>query len=254
MIILYIILHITMPNTDNCIDIHSVNELRNILKTYSKRENDFDTCLNTNYAYIYYLSSGQIVMIPNENSERSNGLIFQNKKCLDECIKKDEFPLENEKKTLQEFFQADILNLTDSIDGIKNYLTELITNTSSQDLLLNSDLSRLLMELKLKIQKKELSKRDTFRSYLLLGEYVRSMYGGKWILLKRYGTFNPYYTPAILFNDNAVLPFWDYLNTYFQASISDPKTFANLPYIKNPVLKLNNPFFKNNYKGYIILN
>ena len=77
---------------------------------------------------------------------------------------------------------------------------------------------------------------------------------GNWILLKKYGTFNPYYTPGILYPDHSIIVLSDILDLYFDNSSITSDNFVKLPFIKEPKLKLGNNFFEQKYPEYKILN
>jgi|HubBroStandDraft_1064217.scaffolds.fasta_scaffold22026_2 hypothetical protein len=111
------------------------------------------------------------------------------------------------------------------------------------------DLSALLMSLRAQ----ELSKQDLFYAALILGEYVRRVNRGQWMILKKYGTYNPYYAPAIVYFSERIFLLWDYLETFFGSSSVSPEHYAALPYVEEPGLLLNNGFFKNNFWDYIRL-
>lgn len=237
--------------TNQCYKILTVKELEAQLKLNSIKELEFDTCLKTNNCFAYYLKSGEVILLPNNSSELSKGILFENKNCFLDCVEKDSFPIENESKTIEEKYSTDINTVNRGINEMVNYLFSKLVPDKNVDFIDASSLSQILQEAKIK--RKRLSEREVLYSALALGEYVRRLNNGKWILLKQYGTFNPYYVPAIIYPDNSILPFWNYLNSYFKDTNTTPEVFANLPYIKNPVLKIESEFFKNNYFGYTIL-
>lgn len=234
-----------------CYSINSVAEIENILKKESKGLFDFDTTLKTNHAFVYYLLSGQVVLLPGSLQEDKKGLVFENKACYNKFLELDHFPISNDDGTIEEEFQPDILNVKEKIPGIVESLSSETSLVNHIENYSDETLSVLLKELKSKWN--TLSRKDRFYSCLVLGEFLRQNNNGKWILLKRYGTFNPYYTPAIIYPNDSVLLFWDYLSSYFQNKSISPKAFADLPYIQNPKLAISSPFLKNKFIEYKIL-
>jgi hypothetical protein len=143
-------------------------------------------------------------------------------------------PVENKSDDPVQTNQHYILHLDKEIDGIIKAMR---------------DLSALLMSLRAQ----ELSKQDLFYAALILGENVRRVNRGQWMILKKYGTYNPYYVPAIVYSSERIFLLWDYLETFFGSSSVSPEHYAALPYVEEPGLLLNNGFFKNNFWGYIRL-
>jgi hypothetical protein len=234
-----------------CYSINSVAEIENILKKESKGLFDFDTTLKTNHAFVYYLLSGQVVLLPGSLHEDKKGLVFENKACYRKFLELDHFPIANDDDTIEEEFQPDILSLKENIPSIVVRLSRGTSLVNHFENYSNESISVLLNELKSKWN--TLSRKDRFYSCLVLGEFLRQNNNGKWILLKRYGTFNPFYTPAIIYPNESVLLFWDYLSSYFQNKSISPKAFADLPYIQNPKHAISSPFLKNKFIEYKIL-
>jgi hypothetical protein len=237
--------------TQKCYKIELVYDLENLLKKNSKSVMKYDSILETNKAYLYFLKSGEVILIPNSFKQSSKGILFYNQECLKECIKQDFFPLDNEKPRIEELHQDEILQINIEINSIVHKLCKLTNCESFKNNNDSSTLANLLK--KVKNVKSKISKTDLFYSALALGEYLRIVNKGRWILLKKYGTFNPYYVPAILYEDNSIVLFWDFLLTFFESSTITPEIYCNLPYIKHPSLKLGNYFFKNNFHNYKIL-
>lgn len=227
-----------------CYKVLPISELQLYVQKNSKE--DSDDQLKTNYALVYYLKSGEVVLMPGSHSERGKGLLFKDVNCFKNFEKMDSFPIENEKKVLEEKYQSTILSLNTKIPEILSNLTKLVNDNQKED-----SIPSLLEKSKKKVYKKD--EKVNIYSGLLLGEYIRRTYNGKWILLKIYGTFNPYYTPAILYPDNSVLLLRNKLKTYFENQSITLDTFINLDFIKDPGLKFGGTFFKNNYSGYILL-
>lgn len=228
----------------------SILELKELLNSDEISLKKFDSQLSTNNAYVYYLSSGKVILLPNIYTNKSQGLLLQNKETLKNLINKDSFPIENENKTVEEKYKNDIESLG---SNISNLIHSMMLKNGLSDYKPDHEISTLSLLLKqLKQKRKKLSEKELFNAALALGEYTREVNGGKWIILKKYGTFNPYYTPAIIYPNQAILLFWDFLQSYFDDSNTTPEIFAALPYIKKPGLTLDGHFFNNNFYGYKI--
>jgi hypothetical protein len=211
---------------------------------------NYDTCLATNNCFVYYLDSGQVVILPNNYLDNgANGILFENKRCFNDCIENDSFPIQNEKMAIEEKYKDEIIHIDKTIDSIIGLLTAKFTPRQKEFKPTNQVLGKLLRVLK----QKKLTEKELVYAALTLGEYVRRANGGKWILLKKYGTFNPYYIPAIIYPNNNIFLLWDFLRSYFKNSSITPEIFSTLPFVKNPGLELEGVFFKNNFFGYKII-
>jgi hypothetical protein len=212
---------------------------------------DFDLQLKTNLAAVYYLKTGQVVMLAGDLSDFSKGILFDNKECFSDFVAEDHFPINNNRPVIEEAYQEYVLAIDNKMESIVGHLSDLTGVKVNSAIKQATSLSELLIELR--ARSKKLSRKDWFLSALLLGEYVRRERKASWIILKRYGTFNPYYTPAILNPNGTVVLFWDYLKSFFDIPGDSPEQYCNLPWIKDSQLKVDGGFIKNNFKGYKIL-
>jgi hypothetical protein len=176
------------------------------------------------------------------------GIIFKDKKELEKCVEADHFPVENKTNDPVETNQHYIQHLDKEIDGIIKAMRDRVAADHNQKQN-DHDLPALLLSLRAQ----QLSKQDLFFAALILGEYVRRVNHGQWMILKKYGTYNPYYVPAIVYSSDRIFLLWDYLVTFFRSSSVTPEHYAALPYVEEPGLLLNNGFFKNNFWGCIRL-
>lgn len=223
-----------------------VPDLKARLEHESKgRVMNFDVQLKHSNALVYFLKSGEVILLPNSLSDRSTGLLFENKKIYEMYLSLESFPIQNEYMAFEELFQNEILNLGSNIKEVIHYLDSLDTDRSYE----GSSLENILTSLKLRVKKVTSDKEIMFRS-LILGEFIKSKVGGEWILLKQYGSFNPYYTPAILKNDGLIIELMLVVDFYFTESDFSLSSLLKLPYIKEPVLKINSEIFDRTYAGY----
>jgi hypothetical protein len=154
--------------------------------------NDCNRQLPTNHAYVYYLDNGEVLVFPNGYLPKAEGLLLENKAILDEMLENDRFPIENPEKTIFEY-ERDALFTLPNIAYFKNHLDEKLN--------INEILDKTTIQkyyagvLKWSKSKKALPL-DFVALCVLFGELVRQEKGGQWVLLKRYGVFNPYFIPV----------------------------------------------------------
>ncbi|MDE1192511.1 MAG: hypothetical protein PW786_10275 [Arachidicoccus sp.] len=195
----------------------------------------FDFYLSTNLCFVYCLKSGEVVLLPNERADTSKGILFSEKKYFDECVENDSFPIENEGKGMQQRYQDEIKTINTQTDKMFYELSSKLSPKEILDVNNISSLSKLLDLTKKKWKK--LTTQEQFYATLLLGEYVRRTYKGRWLLIKKYGTFNPYYEPTILYPDSSIFELGRYLNLYFNHSVT-PEIYVTLPLIADQGMKL----------------
>jgi len=100
--------------------------------------------------------------------------------------------------------------------NINSYLQE-AANLVGYDLA-RGNLKDLLMQLR-KHNQKKYKEKDYFFSVLALGEYIRTVKNGKWTILKRYRTFNPYYTPAVTLPSGREIILRDKMKLFFNSQM-----------------------------------
>ncbi len=221
-----------------------VSDLRNILKENSLNRQDFDFCLKTNGCFVYTLKSGELIVIPNDTVHNTKGLLISNKENYQRCIDSDHFPIESEKKRIEEKYAEEIGSINKRADKIIEELKLKFIPSQNSKKIDRESLSELLLIVRENL--KRLSEKDKVYSVLALGEYLREKNNGKWVLIKYYGAFNPYFQPAVVYPDSSVVTIWTSAGTYLRNSVMTPEDFSNLPYIKSPAGKLNRNFL--NYK------
>jgi len=78
-----------------------------------------DNYVKTNGCSLYYLSSGEVVLLPGDYSDMElKGIIFNDKKELEKCLEADRFPVENKTNDPVETNQHYIRHLDEEIGGI----------------------------------------------------------------------------------------------------------------------------------------
>lgn len=240
----YIILALIMNL--NCYKIQTVSELKHILHNESRDILRFDLQLKDNLAFIYYLKTGHVIMLPNNLLDNEKGILFDSKSCFEKYLQKDSFPIENQEIQIEENFQEEILEVNLRIDSIVAYFVKKYDHESQLTL------SDILLKVRNDEKQKRVDSKETLYSGLLLGEFVRRAVDGKWILLKKYGTFNPYYTPGIIYPDGSILILREKLDLFFESDSILPEGFLKWPGIRNPSLKFESRVFKSRYPYYQI--
>jgi hypothetical protein len=160
-------------------------------------------------------------------------------------LKEDHFPIENDDPSVDEKFQNEITNLNTQIPQVVEYLKETFN-------IVESDYIEILKRINLNTNQREVLKKKMYASFLL-GEVIRKTVSGNWILLKQHGTFNPYFLPAILNKKHQVILLSPMSGLFFSDLEFAIDNFLKTPFITQPKLALNSPYFKNLYPEYIIL-
>jgi len=226
-----------------------VTDLKKILQIEGKGDFDFDEQIKTNFAFVYYMKNGEVILIPASRSDQTMGLMFKAKKCFFDCLEKDSYPIQNDYMRLEEPYQEEIISINDNIEKIVvHLLTCLQLDLPITEIDVNS-LSFLLY--KLRENKELLGEKESFYTSLILGEYLRLEKKGKWITLKRYGQFNPYYIPAILY-PNGKIVLQDFFIDFLESSYT-LKNFCGFIFIDKPTLQLQGEPFNQMFHSYEIL-
>lgn len=77
-----------------CYQIKNPEELIEYLKQQGRDAfYDFDYQLQTNYGFVHELKNGEVVFF--ENHFEHKAIIFNNRKCFDDIVRNDKFPVDN---------------------------------------------------------------------------------------------------------------------------------------------------------------
>lgn len=202
----------TLLMTENY-KISTVQELTKVLLEDGKNINQPDEQLQTNYAFVFFLNSGKVVLLPNDRLNESQGLLFDTRKAYENCLQNDSFPIPEKQTVVEDRYKEQILSVETNID---TYLQE-AANLVDYDLA-KGNLKDLLLQLR-KHNQKKYKEKDYFYSALALGEYIRMIKNGKWTILKRYRTFNPYYTPAVMLPSGREIILRDKMELFFDSQV-----------------------------------
>lgn len=187
----------------DCFQIKNSQELIDYLKTTENIDayDDFGYQLQTNYGFVYNLKNGQVVFIP--NNFRGNGLLFQDENCFNHFVTADKFPIDNPGNSLYDT----------EIDRIKTFNKQIDFYRAHLNTVLKFDFPEISREAAQAYIKKVVGRTikklttntDLVGLIAVFGELIRKEIGGKWVIEKWYGTYNPHFKPRILTKDNKLI-------------------------------------------------
>ena len=220
---------------NNCWIIHSETFLESYLQTFNKSTFESDLQLETNYCLVYFLPNKEVILLttyPSIEKDR-RGILFKNKQCFDEMVEKDIFPLKNTDRTLFDVLMNEINNdLINNIPLFQNLLNESLN-------LKLKDLNEITLKTYLRLLQKrnknnKMNDRELFAFATLFSEFFRDKINGKWVLMKKYGSINPYYEPVVINSRNEILdPYYYGFECITNKTIRDIDFFITLLLHKN---------------------
>jgi hypothetical protein len=225
-----------MQLSDPPYEILSLAQLEEYLKNHNRALADSDYQLPSR-AHVFMLEDGKVVVLPSRLRYTLSGILFHNKQAYEECVVKDRFPIENTDKTV---FECE----PDKVEAIHQnmpYFMSVLNKT------LGIEGDSITKEYVLKAEGKfvdkhrreELTDLDYLAFTAIVGESLRLERGeGKWILIKEYGTYNPYYYPAIMWSDNKVVMLADDISSSIDTIPSKVEWLYRSPFVQNPSLTL----------------
>jgi len=178
-----------------CYQIKDPKELTDYLKEQGRDAfHDWDYQLQTNYGFVHKLKNGQIAFFDNHFNQKA--ILFDTEKCFDDIIKADKFPIDNPE---QEMFDVEG-------DRMKTFHLQADRYRQHLNNVLKFDFQEINKEAAQAYLKKVIGRKiktlttatDVVALISVIGELVKAEIGGKWFLVKRYGTYNPIYEPNIL--------------------------------------------------------
>jgi hypothetical protein len=229
----------------NDFEVLKIDHLKQLLTVEGRSIMAFDHQLKTNNAFVYYLKSGYVLLLPNNMYDNKLGLKFKNPHIFDHFLKNETFPIKNSNPSIEEAFQNETVNVDTRVSMLLKYFKRLYSLPKSQ-----MDLKQLLKSLQSKDFK--VGSKKYLAARLLLGEEIRQHIHGRWILLKQFGPFNPYFIPAIVNDQKGVIEIMSIANLYFSDTFIEMDSFLKLPFIKKPSLTIGTPYFQERFQSYII--
>ena len=178
----------------NCYQIKTAEELIDYLKTQGRDAiHDTDYQLQTNCGWVHELENGQVAFFA--NNFQYQAILFDNKKCFDDIVRQDKFPVDNP--------EQEIIDIEG--DRMKSFHLQADHYRKHLNTVLKFNFPEITKEAAQAYLKKVIGRKiktlttgtDVVALISVIGELVKAETGGKWFLEKRYGTYNPIYEPSI---------------------------------------------------------
>jgi hypothetical protein len=186
---------------NDCYQIKTTEELTDYLKRLGRDAfHDWDYQLQTNYGFVHELENGQVAFFDNHFNQKA--ILFDTKKCFDDVIKADKFPVDNPDKEMFEIEGDRMLTFHLQADHYRQHLNNVLkfdfpeVTKEAAHAYLKKVIGRFI--------KKLATPTDVVALISVIGELVKQETKGKWFLEKRYGTYNPIYEPNIVTGDGNV--------------------------------------------------
>lgn len=179
----------------DCYQIKKPKELIDYLKKQGRDAfHDFDYQLQTNYGFVHELKSGEVIFF--DNHFKHKAILFANKKCFKDILKKDHFPVDNPEMDMFEIEGDRMKTFHLQADYFRNHLNTIlkfdfpeITKEAAQAYL-KKVIGRSI--------KKLTTPNDVVALISVIGELIKKEINGKWFLVKSYGMYNPIFEPNIV--------------------------------------------------------
>jgi hypothetical protein len=179
----------------DCYQIKSPEKLIDYLKTQGRDAfHDFDYQLKTNYGFVHELLNGHVIFF--DNHFKHKAILFDNKKCFEDVIKADRFPVDIPDRDMFDVEGDRIKSFHLQTDYYRNHLNNVLKldfpyiNKEAAQAYLKKVIGRFI--------KKLTTATDVVALISVIGELVKAETNGKWFLDKSYGTYNPIYEPNIV--------------------------------------------------------
>lgn len=188
---------------DDCYQIRKSEELIDFLKTNGNIDiyKDHGRQLQTNYGFVYSLKNGQIAFFP--NNFRGEGLLFQDEKCFNHFVAADKFPIDNPGNNLYDTEIDRIKTINKQIDFYRTHLNTILKFDFEE--ISREAAQAYIKKVVGRTIKKLTTNTDLVGLIAVFGELIRKEIGGKWVIEKWYGTYNPHYKPRILTKDDKLI-------------------------------------------------
>ena len=202
----------------NCFQIKTSQELVDYLKTTENIDayEDISYQLQTNYGFIYNLKNGEVVFIP--NSFRGDGFIFQDENCFNHFVAADRFPINNPGDSLYDTEIDRIKTINKQINFYRSHLNTVLKfnfpeiSREAAQAYIKKVVGRTIKNLT--------TNTDLVGLIAVFGELIRKEIGGRWMIEKWYGKYNPHYKPRILTKDRKLIFIDDTLLTQIKWKVT----------------------------------
>lgn len=162
---------------------------------------DWNYQLKTNSGFVHELENGQVVFF--DNYFKYKAILFDSRKCFDNILQADWFPVENPEKGTFENEGDRMKTFHLQSDYYRRHLNQVlkfdfpeITKEAAQ-VYLRKVIGRFI--------RKMTTSTDVVALISVIGELVKQETNGRWFLKKRYGMYNPIYEPNIVKGNNNVV-------------------------------------------------
>lgn len=179
----------------NCYQIKEPEELIEYLKKQGRDAIDgYDYQLETNAGVVHELENGQVIFFDYSFTEKA--ILFETKKCFDDVIKADWFPVENPDKEMFEIEGDRVKTFHLQANHYRQHLNKVLKfdfpeiTKEAAEAWLKKAIGRFI--------KKLTTPTDIVALISVIGELVKQETNGKWFLEKSYGIYNPIYEPNIV--------------------------------------------------------
>ena len=180
---------------EDCVQIKNPEELIEYLKQQGRDAfYDFNYQLQTNYGFVHELQNGEVVFF--DNHFKHKAILFNNKKCFDDVISGDRFPVDNPEQDMFDIEGDRMETFHLQADYYRNHLNKVLKFDFSE---ITKEAAQAYLKKVIGRTIKQLTtETDIVALISVIGELVKAETNGKWFLEKRYGTYNPVYEPNIL--------------------------------------------------------
>ncbi len=179
----------------DCHQIKSPEELIEYLKQQGRDAfHDFDYQQQTNYGFVHELKNGEIVFF--ENHFEHKATLINSKKCFDDIISNDRFPVENPEQDMFDIEGDKMKSFHLLADYYRNHLNRILKFDFPE---ITKEAAQAYLKKVIRRKIKKLTSGTNIVALIsVIGELVKAAAIGRWLLEKRYGTYNPIYEPNIL--------------------------------------------------------
>jgi hypothetical protein len=178
------------------------DELADYLKQFGRDAVlDCDYQLQTNLGFVHELENGQVAFFDNHFNKKA--ILFSSKKYFDDIIKADRFPIENPENDMFDVDGDSMLTFHLQANHYRQHLNNILKFDFPE---ITKDAAQTYLKKVIGRSIKRVTKpTDIIALISVIGELVKMETNGKWFLVKRYGTYNPFYEPNLVTADGNVL-------------------------------------------------
>ena len=181
------------------------------LMKFNRDINEVDIKLSGhNNGHVIILENGEYVFIPNyrdfPNFIAEIVIVFSSKECFEEIYNTDNWPILYEPRTIFEKLSTEMVYFPENIQFFKNVIEkefniQIISGTVEELESIRSLVSKVLKKTKLNLNDHLV----LLSYYIFIAEIIKLKTASKWILLKDYGAYGPFYFPTLKKENGRIL-------------------------------------------------